>query len=239
MAVKIERRARGVLLAKDLGECPQELVYKGVEYYRFHDFLYVADPIECLDPDQVIEICRLRNQYFSREQKAINDLVRGDFVRCTQLLKPRSVLELGPGRRPLFSERIEYFKYCLVELDPLAVDWLKRSGYSASTLGLNSVLPYRSASFDLVVALFVFHFPMGEFQLLELLRVLSPQGVLFFNMYRKSRKSRRELLRLFEGQGLTVIRGASKVPIGHCHEYWAVGSQQKVTELSEGMRLFK
>lgn len=79
------------------------------------------------------------------------------------------------------------------QLDLLGVDISKKAIQCSKEQGLNTIqtysdkpLPFETASFDLIFAIFVMHFKVDIATLAELRRVLRPAGKYVFNLYQRN-----------------------------------------------------
>ena len=238
----IIERAAGVLYSLGQCEMPTTVEHHGLTYHRFHDFIYLTQPIEDLSQAQVRAVCAIREEFATHEQLSSNRRIRKHFIELINALGPKFLVELGPGVRPLFSRPPTMFRYELVEIDDAIVRQLVMDGYSASQIGEVASLNLPPNCVDLVVAVFVFQFNMSTSQINEILRVLAKSGIIVANVYRRSSKSREQLKEHFERRECRVKIIRCNCDIGHEHEYWVVGRDRSascyvdaITVLEEGL----
>ena len=219
----VKKRAIGVLYVDGPGPNPATIECDGIEYFRFHDFIYVSTRVEELDESQVIAVCTLRDEFATDQQLEPNRKIRGIFIELVRAFKPGVLLELGPGIKPLFEVGKESFRYELLDLNEGNVQRLTAIGHRAVLFKNQSSLDMESGSVDLVVAIFVFQFCIAASQIDELLRTLSRTGLMVANVYRRSPDARVELRRQFEGRGFDVRISRRAHGVEHNHEYWIIG----------------
>ena len=223
MQSRLRKLVEGVLFGEGSGPWPPSLEYEGKRYYRFHDFIYLSKPLEALDEKQVLAVCSIRNSHSTDQQMLPNSVVRNVLRSASNAYKPKLLLEIGPGLRPLFTPGEHDFAYELAELDPRIVGSLVSDGYSASLFNGQTQLKQLTGSVDLIVAVFVFQFPIQESQVEELVRVLSPEGLILANVFRRSQSSRETLQRSFARKGCKTAVSIPSDEIAYDHEYWILG----------------
>ena len=220
---RLIEQTEGVLFALGPGPHPQSIRHNGQSYFRFHDFIYVKNRIEDLNQQQVIAVCELRDRFATEQQLAPNRRVRECFRTAVLGLNPRTLLEIGPGNRPLYTSDETKFRYELLEIDHSAACNLEQLGYSVSVFNSQTPLTLESCSVDLIVAAFVFQFFVSPHQIDEITRVLHNDGLVLANVYRRSTASRRELKDLFATKKLHTAVIKHNHGIGYNHEYWVIG----------------
>jgi len=165
-------------------------VYKnGKILFRFMDRLYISDKVYNLSPDYVAELNRIREKYF--KEVIDNDYNRRVLDTCIKAIKTTlptrgSLLDFGCGDGSYGIRLREAFPFVtLIGLDlryPENQDHLKKYYDHFIKIGTRERLPFASNNFDVIISLFVFHFPVYESQVLELRRVLKVGGKLFINL---------------------------------------------------------
>lgn len=167
---------------------PQIIVVHGVKWYRFMDIIYCPKPFGALDPDEVQEVCELRlslqSVVIDAEQYAhvTQQLLQTARLACDSA---RSVLDFGTGDGRLLG-RISAELGCnhVCGCDMSFNSLLRNEAtHQAVLVSPNGPLPFRSGSFDLVIASFVFHFAIPIEMLVELSRVCAPGGQLVATIY--------------------------------------------------------
>ncbi|WP_401729875.1 class I SAM-dependent methyltransferase [Stenotrophomonas muris] len=202
------------------GEPPEVKEFSGVPYYRFMNKFYVSNKeLDRLSMDEVIRLCRARDKYSSSIDTP-NGRVKQVFRAVTMNLSPRVVVEIGAGSRPLYRAEETPFRYVVLDadLEALATCEGSKAEFSNEIFRIDA----SDRSIDLILAVFVFQFEIYRSQIEEVARILSDDGVLLVNIYRRSQESRRGLEALFRESGLIV--NALVDPEGLCkdHEYWVV-----------------
>jgi len=222
-----KKRTTGVLYVDGPGPNPPSIECDGTSYSRFHDFIYVSKQLEDLDEQQVVAVCTLRDEFATAQQLDPNRKIRQIFVDLVKTFRPKVLLELGPGNRPLFEAGTEAFLYELLDLNEENVHRLTAIGHCASLFKDRTALGLKAGSVDLVVAVFVFQFNIAASQIDEMLRVLSRTGLIVANVYRRSPPAREQLRHHFEsrGCGVKIVQRAHGVE--HNHEYWLIGRDLK------------
>lgn len=210
------------------GGAPAIKEWAGVPYYRFMNKFYVSNrELDRLSMNEVICLCRARDKY-SSSIGAPNGRVKEIFRAVTMNLSPRVVVEIGAGSRPLFRAEDAAFEYVVLDadLDALAACDGSKAEFSNEIFKIDAL----DGSTDLILAVFVFQFEVYRSQIEEVARILSDDGALVVNIYRRSQESRRGLEALLQENGLIVK--AMEDPEGLCrdHEYWIVS---KVAETGD------
>lgn len=201
-------------------QIPETIEYNSKIYYRFCDFILLPDTTENLTPHQIAIAMELRKKYFDTHlQHEINSAVRIVFKELIKLLRPKSILEIGPNSNPLLSEKNEYLYYS-IDINPATVEYLKTQGIKAQLITEKSVIENTDQSIDLVIAAFVFQFDIAIHQIRELYRILNENGILIANVYRRSKESRLQLLADFKNIGFKYLILNDPKKLCKNHEYW-------------------
>ena len=195
----IVRHSSGLLYSERSGAAPEQIEWGGRLYRRFHDFIYLDRPTEHLTRDETIAVCRLRSERLQVGGSEPNNLVRAIAKGIVDHVRPDTLLEVGPGSRPLYKAGELNGRYLLADTDATVVEELSRLGYEALCFGPDDVLAIAEASIDIAVAVFVFQFALSGSQVAELVRMLSPNGSIVANVYRRTARSR-SLLRSAFGE---------------------------------------
>ena len=219
---RLEKVLDEVFVGIGPGPWPERLILDEKEYYRFHDFIYITSPLDELSEAQVVKVCDLRNVHATEEHLEPNNMIRRYFNAVKEVCEPSLILEVGPGKSPLYAVRNENFEYILAELDKTAVNYLSDHGYRAIAFDSKSTLSVESGSADLILGLFVFHFSFSQLQINELARAIANDGLLLINVYRRSKSSRKELENMFQRSGFSVKTMTLNDGVGYDHEYWFV-----------------
>jgi SAM-dependent methyltransferase len=229
----LEEVETGVLKIKGDNPGPEEVEYKGTIYYRFMDFFYVTNKnLDELEPEQVSNLCRARVKY-PDSISVVNEDVRKVFKALAQALKPSSLLEIGAGRNPIFAPN-EHKPDCyiLADADSEVVTYHANLSIDCYEFSQNICeLPYFDDFFEMVIAVFVLHFPFAINQLLEINRRLKVSGVIIANVYRRSSESREKLTQNMMDVGFKIIKIQDTDNLCRDHEYWILGKEHTSVQI--------
>jgi len=216
--VKLVHAGDSIYFVADASLGPKRYEIDGRTYERFMDFIYLPAPTEELTVAQTVIVNTLRHRYRRRVEWSLNTYVRGLLCRINDQLAPASVIELGVGFNPLYNSFALQFEYLCLDLDELAVTAARGRGLRADLFRDESKLSMPDNAVDAILAAYVLHFALSANQLDELARVLSPEGYLIGNVYRRSAVSRAALLASLQDRDFFVqsrrLRG------GEGHELW-------------------
>lgn len=204
-------------------EPPPQLEILGKTYIRFMDFIYLPREPEELSEEQVVAVNEIRQRYMDiLAERAINLHVRDLVLRLVQYVAPNSVLELGAGYNPIFGHPPEGMNYWIADLNEKAIEAVRKEGLEGFVFKSDGILPLDPGTVDLMVAIFVLQFRFSVAQIATLAQVLTNDGVMVANVYRRSEESRDKLLRLFAFTGFEalILEDPSKLCRGH--EYWCL-----------------
>lgn len=177
---------------------PSIIQLEGNLYYRFMNLLYLPQPPESLSPEKVIEICDLRlehlNQlvdykYNSRIVEAIADYLKSTFSEISSTTNKMKALDFGCGSGLSLQLMLKHFPHLNmvgVDISEKAVQFSQEQGLAAIRTYPDQPLPFQTASFDLVFAIFVMHFSIDIETLVELKRILRPTGKYVFNLFQRN-----------------------------------------------------
>ena len=155
-------------------------------------------------------------------------MVRQLFRSFIWKLRPKNILEIGAGGRPILSaaEADEQgISYTTADADP------DIEGCFFS--GMNSKLEFPENHFELAAAVFVLHFYFYEAQIAELHRCLSPNGVFLANVYYRTQESREKLKQSFDSRGLKLLVINDPQQLCRDHEYWLAGKDSASLEVAQ------
>lgn len=159
-------------------------------YYRFMKFIYLPQLPEKLTSEQVVEVCNLRLDYLSElvDHELNHQIVRAMAKYALSISKnipsDLKVLDFGCGSglsSQLLSEHLPNATIMGVDISEKAILYSQKQGLTALRSSMKSSLPFESATFDFVFAIFVMHFNIDMLSLVELRRVLQPSGQFIFN----------------------------------------------------------
>jgi SAM-dependent methyltransferase len=192
-------------------------------YYRFMSFIYLPQPPESLSIEQVKQICDIRLMYLDkllnlklnrRIVAAITDIVKANFAHATSPLK---ALDFGCGSglsSQLILEHMPDLKISGVDISKKAVDESNKQALTAVLTFPEKPLPFKTATFDLIFAIFVMHFNVDVMTLAELCRLLRPSGKFVFNVYMRDIEGVIQQLQE-AGFGSFEVRNISEIGTGH------------------------
>lgn len=187
-------REERVLVATGDSIGPRSIRFRGRDYNRYLDCLYVRGRLSQLDPDLIEEVSVLRLVHADRTILRRTTLLSVDVLLRRALPAGRSsaVLDFGCGAGTVLdvtgptSERIA----SVVGVDRCAgaIELARRTAaadasgrFVRSALG---TIPARDSCFDAAIANFVMHFAIPKADLEEIRRVLKPGGRFVYNDYR-------------------------------------------------------
>ena len=225
----IESAGSNIYFSREKREgLPQEVSINGTKYYRIMDFIYIPGPSYELTNSQVQVVSMLRDKYDPQVAiEGTNRAVRRLFRELVLALEPKSVLELGPGLAPLYSEKEAFFTYNLLDVRRDTVNRLRHRGLPCQLLSLKRTIKLRPGSQELVVALFVLHFPFHEWEAKAIESVLSCGGVFVANVYRRGPDARRALKTTFSKAGLEVEEFLTQRHLCREHRYWVMSRDSR------------
>ncbi len=163
-------------------------------FYRFMNYIYLPQPPESLSLEQVKRICDLRLENFDKlVDREINSYVVDTITRCIaakfpDATPPVKTLDFGCGSglsTQLLLDHLPELDIVGVDISEKAIDLYKEQKINAICTFPGEPLPFVSATFDLIVAVFVMHFNIDTPTLIELRRILRPEGLFVFNVYQR------------------------------------------------------
>ncbi|AUA31671.1 class I SAM-dependent methyltransferase [Pseudomonas sp. SGAir0191] len=211
---------------------PFEIEFDGTKYFRFMDYFYIQkENLDELLPVEVSNLCRARAKYPSLISP-VNKEVREIFERLAHKICPTSLLEIGAGIHPVFSKAApEAMRYVLSDADSEVVKHhvnLKTDCYLFSEK--HCQVPLEDNNFEMVIAVFVLHFPFHKSQLVEIYKRLKNTGIVIANVYRRSSTSRELLINEMRCAGFKIKRVSDPKKLCAEHEYWILGKQDAQIE---------
>lgn len=202
---------------------PIRILVDGVTYERFHDCFYIDRPSDKLTKEQVIEVCKQReNDIEWRNANSPNSQVRNLFSEIVNNIKPQSIFEVGPGSYPLFAPKPKRFVYMQGELDKRVVKKNLAGGYKIYQFDEEAKLPIPDDSIDLIIGVFVFQFNIMDNQLREIYRILNCTGGMLVNVYRLTNTDRQNLKDRLSINGLYVNIYPDPMVLCRNHQYWLI-----------------
>src|SRR6266568_3652697 len=165
-------------------------------YYRFMKFIYSPQLPEKLTPEQVIEVCNLRLDYMRElvdsklNSRIVSTMAEEALSVSANVSSQLKVLDFGCGSglsSQLLLEHILNSEIVGVDISEKAVFHSQKQGLTALHTFPGAQLPFKSATFDLIFAVFVMHFGIDLPTLVELQRVLRPLGQFVFNFRERNK----------------------------------------------------
>ncbi|MFG0359877.1 hypothetical protein [Pseudomonas sp. zbq_11] len=223
----------GVLkIVDDTRKGPETTVYFEATYYRFMDFFYTQTKhLDELSPDGVRNLCRARAKYPLLISKT-NVEVRSLFNALAKKVGPATLLEIGAGRNPVFEDETpSEMHYVLSDADSEVVAFhSERKSECYAFSGEICNLPAKPDYFEMVIAVFVLHFPFHKKQFIELYNRLSLSGVIIANVYRRSSEARERLTSEIIETGFKIKKIIDSANLCRDHEYWILGKSDAQLE---------
>jgi SAM-dependent methyltransferase len=218
-------RGSGVYLADP--QCrtaaPRQVAVDGRKLSRFMDLIYLDRPCDKLSVKKIQVLNAARRPLLQRQDiGAVNSRVRLALAHGLRAAGARRVLEWGIGFHPM-HELLGDVSYCGVDIDPAVVEAARANHPGLPFHALDRDLAeIGDASSDAIVSAFVFHFRLSRLHLATMRRALTPSGILLANVYRRSMRSRRELVAEFNQAGMRVDRVRDAQELCVDHEIWCV-----------------
>ena len=196
---------------------PDEISLLGKKYLKHMGLIFLPCKPEELSSEQIIELSNLRSAYFDRVvdksfvQKIymfVYKLVSNNISK-EQQSKGISLLDFGAGTGS-FGHYVKFsgingkypIEYHAVDLNPKYAGTHTETYKSYKAISENSELPFHDGSFDVIVALYVFHYNIPEVHMKSFVEKMNSEGILLFNLYRPSDKLREEIQSRLRGLGL-------------------------------------
>ncbi len=171
------------------------IVYIGDKvYFRFMNFIYLPQPPESLTTEQVKKICDVRLEYFDElVNYQLNSAVVDTITDCVAAKHSHPVpslkaLDFGCGSglsSQMLLNRMQNLDLIGVDISEKAISCCQEQRIKAKLTELGERLPFDTAEFDIVFAVFVMHFNINMPTHRELCRVLRPSGLFVFNVYQR------------------------------------------------------
>lgn len=208
---------------------PDEITYKGTNYYRFMDFFYIQNKdFDDLAPEAVSNLCRARAK-FPHLISDVNQDVRRIFKVLVQKINPTNLLEIGVGKNPIFgSTDAKPNQYILADADNEIVEFHKNSNNDCYNFSEQTCqIPSFDSFFDMAIAVFVLHFPFHINQIVEVYTRIKNSGVVIANVYRRDFASREKLTCDILSTGFKILKVQDSANLCRDHEYWILGKDDK------------
>ena len=163
-------------------------------FFRFMNYIFLPQPPESLTTEQVKRICDVRLRYFDElVNHQLNASVVDSITNCVEANQSIPVtslkaLDFGCGSglsSQMLLNRMPNLDLIGVDISENAISLCQEQSISARLIALEESMPFGTAEFDLVFAVFVMHFNVDLQTLAELYRVLKPSGLFVFNVYQR------------------------------------------------------
>lgn len=221
----LRKLEEGVFVIKDKScDPPKNLLIDGIAHYRFMDNFYVICPLDELAKDQVVALCREREKFThltgdGTPNGKVRDILRNFAIRS----EPNTLLEIGAGKSPCAPKPNAKQTFILSDFDDRYCHQTQRSDFSRYlTFSDERPLDFVENYFDVMLASFVFQFPIYPSQLREISRCLALDGTLLCNMYRRTTDSRNALAEQLRRLGLRTTTISDPANLCQNHEYWVI-----------------
>ncbi|WP_179957579.1 methyltransferase domain-containing protein [Exilibacterium tricleocarpae] len=224
--------APGVLLA-DNAEGNDIIEVDGVQYNRFMDGFYIDRSTAELTTEQVFALCRSRSENPNLVSNGPgNEQVKSIISSYILAKNPSTLLELGAGIEPTLTHKADDSIYIISDADDIVVQQNSELGRECSHFGKGLPLLFDDNFFDLIFAVFVFHFSIYQDQIQEISRCLKTDGVLIANVYLLDTNERAILEKKFRDEGLISLRISD--PMSSCknNEYWLFSFSEETLDLN-------
>jgi hypothetical protein len=208
---------------------PNKAEFEGKTYYRFMDFFYTCTPyLDELTALEVNHLCRARARYPDLISQT-NVYVRELFKQVAVELAPRTFLEIGAGSHPIFYNHPQNCTgYIISDADPEVIQKLQNANNKCQIFSNSEYkLHVNNDHFELVMAVFVLHFPFYSNQLTELYRTMSPSGAMIANVYRRTIEAKNRLCTDIKEAGFKIQKIHDTKNLCIDHEYWIIGKDLK------------
>lgn len=163
-------------------------------FFRFMNYIFLPQPPESLTSEQVKRICDVRLEYFGElVNYQLNRSVVDSIADCVAAKQPFHVpslkaLDFGCGSgfsSQMLLSRMPNLDLIGVDISEKAISRCQEQNIKAELTALGEPLPFETAVFDVIFAVFVMHFNIDMQALGELYRVLKPSGLFVFNVYQR------------------------------------------------------
>lgn len=163
-------------------------------YFRFMNFIYSPQPLETLTSEQVNKLCDIRLEYIDElvnyqinntVVEAIIDCVIAKNLHNSSTLK---ALDFGCGSglsSQMLLNHMQNLDLIGIDMSEKAIARCQEHQIKAKLTKVGERLPFDTAEFDIIFAVFVMHFHIDLLTLYELCRVLRPSGLFVFNIYQR------------------------------------------------------
>jgi SAM-dependent methyltransferase len=215
----IQELTEGVYFSKSPLEHKENEI-EGIKYYRFMNHFYINTDTQLLTEEQVFSICSAREanpEIIGEFNIDVRDEVKSFIINNNF----KNVLEIGCGRNPAFSEDEHNIRYTASDANPDVIAFLKEKKLKCIQFGNTTDNDLQEDTFDLAFALFVLHFHVSDFEIINIGKHIKPNGVFIANVYRINDEKRNELKKRFEEQKLSVSRVDSRKAC-KSNEYWVI-----------------
>lgn len=182
--------------AMDKADCPKTIEIEGKTFYRFMNFFYIPDHVYNLDEEYTASLNDWRNFFIDRVVDyeyniELHKRMLNSILKYCGTKKSLKVLDFGCGEGMVSGDLIKAFdidKLFGIDIRAINQEYLYNYHEFKKTK-LYQKLPFGENYFDIILALFVFHFKVTDIQLWSSFNSLENDGVLCFNLIKSADKS--------------------------------------------------
>lgn len=210
---------------------PARLQLRARTYERLMDYIYTPIPLEKLSRPQIHVVNMLREDLIrDKHIGGTDDRIKNKFADAIVHRGARRVLEWGCGFDSL-KTRLGDISYEATDIDP----WVIRYQWRQKTICRlpEDVERNIGGKVDAIPSIFVFQFGISDGDIRVMSNVLSEDGFVLANVYRRSPESRNRLRRRLAAHGLTVHRRRDLENLCKGNEYWVASKGMSETDSQE------
>ncbi len=151
----------------------------GQKYFRFMDRILIPGKTNNLTHGQITTLNRVRNQIlFENSHLKYHSYVHGVFSGLAGLRNGSEYLEIGPGFKPICNDNEK--RGLFLDIDSESGNFLNEKGLSV--IGESELPNLESRSIDAIYSCFTFHFDISDHLLSQIAKILSPSGIVIYNV---------------------------------------------------------
>lgn len=193
---------------------------------RFLNALWLPCVLSQLTPKQIIVVNRFREFRLGRDDQFVHaNTAREIMIEFVEAMRPKSLLEIGCGKFPIFPEVFPE-RYRGIEIDDEAIRYCRSNGVDVGTLTDFTGME-ENIDFDLIVSLYAFHFSISNSLVEYLIRIMNSNSCLVFNVIVDDATSIMNTLAHLS-RNLSVVR-VFKSPILAKREFFVLMSRSAVS----------
>lgn len=198
------------------------------------DYILLPCPSEELRPEQIAVVNGLRMRLATIGRTgAANALIKSTFAEIASRWAVSSLCDWGCGFDSV-AWRTSVPVTFGVDIDPEVIHLQNSVGFPCFEPTSSSLQDFFGVT-DLVVCVFVFHFRFDSMHAGVLTNLLTSEGVLLANVYRRKEASIANLAIELEKQGLVLHRRRDPLQLCDGHELWLASKCPDTESLSQRM----